>query len=88
MENKALRQVRIESMVKLFGVEPWFNRMAAFDKIAQSNDENPDFFKLKPNEMGAPPGMPGPQGIPGNPGQMEGPPPGMPPGMTPPPEGM
>mgnify|MGYP001557776335 CR=1 FL=1 len=51
MENKAMRQARLSSIDQEFAGEPWLNRMAVFDRIVQSADEDPRSLKHSPDDM-------------------------------------
>ena len=44
MENKALRQARLQQIDATFGMMPYFNRLEALRAMLQSADEDPDNF--------------------------------------------
>jgi hypothetical protein len=50
-ENKLGLQVRLQSMLQQFGQEPWVDVQEFFDKGMQSIGEDPDNYKLPPDEM-------------------------------------
>ena len=77
MENKSMRQSRLQAIRQQFIGAPWIDDEAFFDKICQTADEDPKAFKrqesMLPGMQGLPPGM-SPDGMP----------PGVPPGGQPP----
>lgn len=50
-ENKAMLQARISAIRQGYGMMPWFDHMAAFNKESQAADIAPDELKLSPDEM-------------------------------------
>lgn len=51
MENKAVTQARLQSIVAMFGSLPWFDLEAAHDKIVRLADLEPQELKLTPEEL-------------------------------------
>lgn len=51
MENKMQTQAGLSAVDQQYAGEPWYNRMATFDRIIKSKNLDPKGFKYSPTEM-------------------------------------
>lgn len=51
MENKALRQARVDAIYRTFAPQPWVDHIAFFDRELKDAGEDPTGYRIPPEEM-------------------------------------
>lgn len=51
MENRAMRHARLDAVYRTFALEPFVDKVAFFDRELKSQGEDPQAYRLSPEEM-------------------------------------